>query len=448
MAYISPLTKYTQTLFKSTGLNDRDRSSCIERDKGEGYEQNVELDLDSNGIITPQEVWARYYADPDLARRASPALVSEGFLDPFKLTDDIASFTHKVIANCGTDEEKARAILDAILGEGVINEGTPEETERLNVKYDADDAKRPAGLRTPEQVIQERSAQCVEFSFLFTAMARAAGLEAGIVNVKTDDEGREVKHACASMNLNGKHVLVDPAYGIYDIQSGFDIKHRAVSELSDVEALGLLKSCSAIIHINRSVTGVGGDVEKELSDAEENITLSNEAVGKNVNCADHSLIGDAYFAKKNWVEAAKMYELALHKDPNNKEAYYALGLTYELLGDMNSAAIVYERLVVSFPEDYKAHMQLAAIFEKLGNKKMAIKEYEASLKIKPDIALACLRLGQIFKRLGHPFKAAEMFKQVYRLDPLLAPDHEPVVVAAKARDRFEDSKILISMKTR
>ena len=102
-----------------------------------------------------------------------------------------------------------------------------------NVRYDEEKLHRiEAGgnppMRGPRETLEEKKGVCIEQAYLYTSIARAANLEAGIVDVlKTRDGKRE--HACSSVKLWGDIYYVDPAY------ETFAIKHRKVRRMSDLE---------------------------------------------------------------------------------------------------------------------------------------------------------------------------------------------------------------------
>ena len=57
------------------------------------------------------------------------------------------------------------------------------------------------------------------------------GIKSSFVNVSVDNTGRNVSHACASVSINGRDILVDPAY------QTFDIIHKKYRPVSDSEAI-------------------------------------------------------------------------------------------------------------------------------------------------------------------------------------------------------------------
>ncbi len=76
------------------------------------------------------------------------------------------------------------------------------------------------GVASARKVFETGRGKCGGQARLFIALARDLGLDARYVLVDRDQDGREVKHACAWIRLDGRGLLVDPASGI------FDARHR------------------------------------------------------------------------------------------------------------------------------------------------------------------------------------------------------------------------------
>ena len=81
------------------------------------------------------------------------------------------------------------------------------------------------------KTFKTRRGMCLEFGVLYTTLARIAGIESNIVTVDQNYKGESVDHACSSINLDGKIVLVDVAY------HKFDVKHNKYKILSDEDTI-------------------------------------------------------------------------------------------------------------------------------------------------------------------------------------------------------------------
>lgn len=104
-----------------------------------------------------------------------------------------------------------------------------------NISYDNQYSYTTEGYHNADQVLKKRKGVCGELAYLYICLARAAGLAAKWVDVKIDNLGKRVDHACAAVIIDKKAVLVDPAY------STFDIKHQKFQILDDADAWNCYK---------------------------------------------------------------------------------------------------------------------------------------------------------------------------------------------------------------
>jgi ankyrin repeat protein/tetratricopeptide (TPR) repeat protein len=111
---------------------------------------------------------------------------------------------------------KARALFEALSGRFQVQPGY--------------------GTRTAQQVFAdwlkpEEVFSCQEFAKLYVALARSVGLDAWLVHLERDYQGRPVYHDCAGVFLDGQCYLADPAY------RWFGVPHQSLSVLDDLAAL-------------------------------------------------------------------------------------------------------------------------------------------------------------------------------------------------------------------
>lgn len=132
---------------------------------------------------------------------------------PFKVNTEVAQTASEIVKDCHDDLDRARVIF---------------EWFQKNVQYgESIREKVGSGYFDALEVFTHKQGVCGEMAILYCSMARMVGLKASYVSVKKDYEGEEVSHACAGVEINGRHVLVDPAY------HSFDIKHQEYDVLSD-----------------------------------------------------------------------------------------------------------------------------------------------------------------------------------------------------------------------
>lgn len=141
-------------------------------------------------------------------------LIEKGSLNlPFKINEAIGSTVSEIVRDCRSQEDQSRAIF-----------GWFEK----NIRYGETKRNQSgAGYFDALEVFSNREGVCGEMAILYCSMARLAGLKSHIVMVDRDYKGKEVNHACAGVELNGRLILVDPAYHT------FDIAHQAFRPMSD-----------------------------------------------------------------------------------------------------------------------------------------------------------------------------------------------------------------------
>ena len=161
----------------------------------------------------------RAFSEPELretAERAAGAVGARLAVNPLSSSQDMKSKAAKV-AGDGSLLEKAKRLFDWLPPTGGAG------TEGTNA-------------RTAQELFADwpnitRSARCHDYAILYTALARAAGLEAYYASVSRDYRGDPVYHACSAVILNGKTILVDPRY------DWFGIPHQKVELWDDLHTM-------------------------------------------------------------------------------------------------------------------------------------------------------------------------------------------------------------------
>lgn len=137
-----------------------------------------------------------------------------GRLDhPLGISSEVIGKTLELTVGADSDVAKAKAIYDWIAG-----------------KIPYDDPRTHQGYRNALQTYADKRGICGELTYLYTAMARIAGVPCQKVSVRINDLGEKVIHACAGVQLQGATLLVDPSYRQSD---GFGVQHREFTVIPD-----------------------------------------------------------------------------------------------------------------------------------------------------------------------------------------------------------------------
>jgi tetratricopeptide (TPR) repeat protein len=119
-------------------------------------------------------------------------------------------------------------------------------------------------------------------------------------------------------------------------------------------------------------------------------------------------------------EAAAAYREVLVHDPNNKYAYFDLGLIDQTNGALASAESNYRLALSIDPQFVSALFNLAIVRHDLGDLKESIALYRQAIKIQPDYANAHLNLGFALIEAHQDVEGNAELKIAVQLDPSLA----------------------------
>jgi|GEM_PF-824427 len=131
--------------------------------------------------------------------------------------------------------------------------------------------------------------------------------------------------------------------------------------------------------------------------------------------------------KGHYKQAAEQFHLAIQKDPNNWEAHYYLGLTYQRWKRYNES-MDYFRLAIDLnPRDKvwvsKVRLHIGITFESQGRYRDAEREYQMSMSLNPNNREASERWERISKKAK--YKEQERYqKDKHDHDNDDDPDHE------------------------
>lgn len=119
------------------------------------------------------------------------------------------------------------------------------------------------------------------------------------------------------------------------------------------------------------------------------------------------------------VAAAALYREVLTLDPQNKFAFYNLGLIDQTNDDLSAAENNY-RIALSIDADFVAALfNLAIVRESLRAPEEAVDLYRRVLALEPDNAGAHLNLGLLLRSLGQTEEGDAEVQRAREIDPSL-----------------------------
>lgn len=252
MADIRSLTPTSQALFAAFGFKDQNGNNIIEAAVfGEGYYNCKECDQNGDKKITTDEAWAQYYNNISSHPHITRSLKAHSdFRDPFEASKEIMDYVNKYIMplrqmKYPSDRLIAQMIFINILSKEKMGL-SGIEVAPLHIEFDMDPLKRLSGTLTAADVFKgqngKRFALCLEYSYLFVAMARLAGLDTSLAEIPTNIKKTGGNHICAL--VRPRPSPADVLYGppkntlLIDLTAfKFDSSNKKAEELCDAEAL-------------------------------------------------------------------------------------------------------------------------------------------------------------------------------------------------------------------
>lgn len=311
-------------------------------------------------------------------------------LIPFLKTDKIMELSKDTDKHTSSPKGEANAIIMKIIG-----------SNSLNVVYDQ------SSNLTAYEVIIQRSANCISYTNLFVAMARAMGLEAVFVDVTQQIEfgsdqyfNYQEGHICAGVKEGERLFLFDFVYNSKN--------YKRFKVIDDFEAIANFMT----------ILGVDND-EKFLK------TGNNEFKDR----------------------ALYYHTAALTLSPKFTRAMNNLAVMYLRDGNLDSAQTLLEQALDIDDTLNIARFNLAEIYIRRGHPNLAKKLLLKNLDIAPADPYTYHRLGQIYfsqKNLEEAesmFKRAIGFKNNY-LEPRLALISLMIVM-----ERYDDAEELVNDST-
>ena len=126
--------------------------------------------------------------------------------------------------------------------------------------------------------------------------------------------------------------------------------------------------------------------------------------------------------RRDFAEAARLYEEALVLDPRHEDALYYLGQCRREMGQPDAARRAFERLVASNPMSARGHLALGALLASPDpGEPMALAEAERHLRraheINGEETGPVVRLGEIALLAGRSAEARGWFESALRTNP-------------------------------
>lgn len=221
---------------------------------------------------------------------------------------------------------------------------------------------------------------------------------------------------------------------------------RTLSGLGEGEsALRLLRQALEMEPENVDALYYLGALNAALSQAEFE-RLNRMAPG---SARVHQLMGESFFARRNFAEAERAFRAAIAADPSLLEVAVSLGDLKRTQGSFEEAVDFYHRVISRNPSDYGAHYGLGVSFRYLQRPEDAVRHLRKAVELAPESAPAQLALGTTLVQQGRFSEALEPLLSAAELEPGMDQAHfqlgrvyQSLGEREKAREAFETARRL------
>ena len=145
---------------------------------------------------------------------------------------------------------------------------------------------------------------------------------------------------------------------------------------------------------------------------EEGLQNATESSGE-----EQFKIGNEYFSKELYDEAAKSYREAIVKEPNEPLYYNNLGIAYLQLEQLDEALDAYHRMIEIQPRSYSAHRMIGELHSLKKQYRQALPYLTRAVELSPDDPDAFYNLGVCLMNAGASSQSLEALKRVIELEP-------------------------------
>jgi len=267
---------------------------------------------------------------------------------------------------------------------------------------------QPNRTNTAAETFEQKAGNCLSYTNMFIALARASGLDARyqIVDVPPSwdaDSGYLIRYTHVNVLLKG--VRLDKAYG-EDFTVDFNEVHP---DMDDPARVIDDDHASALFYANRSVNLFR---EGENRQAFAYLRRAIELVPDNM---DFWLNLGAFYAKLEYYnEAIRAYERVLQLDRHNRGAMSGLGRAYQVLGD-NERADYYIDQVKRY-RDSNAYYHFAIAQTEFEKERYveALNAINTAIDLKKRNGRFYFMKGLTEQKLGNVEAAKESFKRASR----------------------------------
>ncbi|MBI2503783.1 MAG: tetratricopeptide repeat protein [Candidatus Latescibacteria bacterium] len=203
------------------------------------------------------------------------------------------------------------------------------------------------------------------------------------------------------------------------------------------EALEELRQVLQLDPGNGEALELEAQVYLQQKDGEAALRVLREGLARDsTDAALRARLGVLLFERGEVGEAATHLEAAIRANPDDAEAYYALGQAclrrgeaargrevlrcFQLLQGNHQALLDHKTAIVLNPRDAEAYYNLGAVYSRIERYEAARQAYAAALQLNPRHRDALNNLGNVYLRRRQVEAAVGAYQQVIAIDPQYA----------------------------
>lgn len=128
-------------------------------------------------------------------------------------------------------------------------------------------------------------------------------------------------------------------------------------------------------------------------------------------------LGNAFYLKGMYEQAAEQARQFLSREPNAWDAYLLLGNIHQAKGELSAAAGYYEKAAGLNPRASETYNNLALVYNKQGRNEEALENFRTAIRINPEAVWIRQNLADLLIRLERYGEALSVCEAILAMEP-------------------------------
>ena len=141
----------------------------------------------------------------------------------------------------------------------------------------------------------------------------------------------------------------------------------------------------------------------------------------------------------DFLQAEKIYQHILQKNPNQPEVLHQLGLLYYQVGKYDFGVTFIKKAIAQNHSEPLYYNNLGIVLRDKGELDAAIRCYQEAMRLNPDYAAPYLNLGVALQDQNKLDQAIKYFKKALEINPDYAEAYSNISVVLRSQGSFEDA---------